>query len=230
MIDDPNSDASASDASRGDRRPLASRDTGWARALARQAVAFGLTPNAISMASLGFAAVAAIGFWMAAGSEGGVGAGWLLIAALGCQLRLLCNLIDGMVAIEGGLASATGAIWNEVPDRLSDVLVLAAAGVVADAPALGLAAAVASVLTAYVRELGHRLTGTADFGGWMAKPQRMAVVTLACVIAIGARLLGVAGDTVTFRVALGVVLLGAIWVALVRTRRLLHDLHAASSR
>ena len=43
--------------------------------------------------------------------------------------------------------------------------------------ALGLAAALAAMATAYVRALGRGLARTSDFRGPMAKQQRMAVVT-----------------------------------------------------
>ena len=43
------------------------------------------------------------------------------------QYGLLANLLDGLVAVEGGRRSPTGELFNEVPDRVSDVLVLAGA-------------------------------------------------------------------------------------------------------
>src|SRR5438105_2817615 len=47
----------------------------------------------------------------------------LYLTAAGCiQLRLLCNLLDGMVAIEGGFRSRSGEVFNELPDRVSDVV------------------------------------------------------------------------------------------------------------
>ena len=46
----------------------------------------------------------------------------LLLAALCIQLRLVCNLLDGMVAVEHGKGSPSGPIWNELPDRFADVL------------------------------------------------------------------------------------------------------------
>ena len=59
-----------------------------------------------------------------------LGTGWLaLIATAACvQLRLVCNLLDGMVAIEGGKSTATGALFNEIPDRLADPLFLVPLG------------------------------------------------------------------------------------------------------
>ena len=56
--------------------------------------------------------------------------GWLaFVATAACvQLRLLCNLLDGMVAIEGGKSTPTGALFNEIPDRLADALFLVPLG------------------------------------------------------------------------------------------------------
>jgi phosphatidylglycerophosphate synthase len=48
----------------------------------------------------------------------------MILSICGIQLRLLCNLLDGMVAIEGGFKTKTGEIFNELPDRLSDALIL----------------------------------------------------------------------------------------------------------
>jgi phosphatidylglycerophosphate synthase len=166
-----------------DRRPLASRNTGWARRLARWLVVTQVTPNQISAASLGFAALAGGAFWAAGATEGWARAGLLVAAALGCQLRLLCNLLDGMVAIEGGRQAPDGPFWNEMPDRIADILILAGLGLGAGAAALGWAAAALAVLTAYTREIGRAMGLASDFRGPMAKPQRMATVTVAALAA-----------------------------------------------
>lgn len=160
-----------------DRRPLASRDTGWARRASAWLARSGATPNGISMASIVFAMVgsAALMYWF--GTPG------LILCALCVQLRLLCNLMDGMVAIEGGRQTPVGAIYNEVPDRVADSLFLIALGYVAGEPWLGWLAALAAALTAYIRVLGGSVGLAQDFRGPMAKPQRMAVMTLACLLA-----------------------------------------------
>ena len=55
-----------------------------------------------------------------------VHAGLLLIAAAGfIQLRRLCNLFDGMVAVEGGFKTKSGELYNDLPDRFSGALILA---------------------------------------------------------------------------------------------------------
>lgn len=78
------------------------------------------------------------------------------------QGRLICNLLDGMVAVEGGLRSPVGAVFNDLPDRVSDSLILIGAGYglagfITYAPQLGWAAALMAVMTAYVRGARRQL-------------------------------------------------------------------------
>lgn len=158
------------------RRPLSSRKSAWAARLASWAVAKGITPNQISQASMGFAALGFLLYWLS--TNGGVlQFPALLLAAATVQARLVCNLIDGMVAIEGGKGANDGPFWNEAPDRISDLLFLTGAGLAAGIPALGLLAAALAIATAYVRELGRAEGFPPDFSGPLAKPQRMAVLT-----------------------------------------------------
>jgi phosphatidylglycerophosphate synthase len=165
------------------RRPLASRQSGWAAALTRKLAATSVTPNQISIASMVFAGLAGVAFWWAGSSADPVARAVLLVAAAAfCQLRLLCNLFDGMVAIEAGKSAPDGGFWNEFPDRVSDLLIFAGLGYGVGEPALGWAAAALAILTAYVRELGRACDLPADFSGPMAKPQRMALVTAAALV------------------------------------------------
>lgn len=166
------------------RRPLASRDSGWARSIARRLSAAAITSNQISMASMVMAALAGAGFWLAGTADAGWRAALLLAAALFCQLRLLCNLFDGMVAIEGGKQEPDGPFWNEFPDRIADILIFVGAGYGAGVPALGWAAAGLAVLTAYTRELGRSCGLPADFSGPMAKQHRMATITAAALLSL----------------------------------------------
>lgn len=166
------------------RRPLASRQTGWATRISRALARTSITPNQISMAGMVAALIAGGCFW-ASGNVAGAGRViLLLLAAAFVQARLLCNLFDGMVAIEAGRASPDGGFWNEFPDRVSDLLILMGAALSIHDPALGWAAVAFSFLTAYVRELGVTTGAGADFAGPMAKQHRMAVITAAAVISI----------------------------------------------
>jgi phosphatidylglycerophosphate synthase len=171
------------------RRPLKSRGSAWARRLAATLAEAGASPNLISALSVAFAILGASLFLWAGTSHGVARAVVLVLAALCIQLRLACNLLDGLVAVEHGQGSPSGPIWNELPDRFADVLFLAAAGYSAEVAGVhggvlfGWLAAVAALLTAYVRELGRGLGLPTDFSGPMAKPQRMAALTLTALIA-----------------------------------------------
>lgn len=181
-------------AAHGPRRELKSRNTAWAQALARRACASGITPNAISVFSIVFAALA-MTFYLIAPElpYAGTALAWLA-AALCIQGRLLCNLLDGMVAVEGGKASRIGPIYNEAPDRLADVLILVGAGYSSAVPPgviklfdvlpLGWSCAVLALGTAYLRVLQGSLTGKQSFIGPMAKQHRMAVLTAGTLLAI----------------------------------------------
>lgn len=158
------------------RRPIAARATGWARALSTALARSSITPNQISLISMFFAAVGAIVLvW-------GFSPWGLLLAAICVQLRLLCNLLDGMVAVECGKQTATGGLYNEFPDRVADSLLIVALGYAAMYPWLGWLGALLAALTAYVRVFGGSAGLDQDFRGPMAKPQRMAVLTVACLI------------------------------------------------
>ena len=161
------------------RRPLASRSTRWAGFLANAAARAGLTADGISILSLVFAAAGAAALLL-------LPQPWNLLAcAAGIQLRLLCNLLDGMVAVEGGRKSKLGVLYNEVPDRVADSLFLVALGYVCGIAWLGWLAALAAAVTAYIRVLGGTFGLAQDFRGPLAKQHRMAVMTAGCLLGIG---------------------------------------------
>ncbi len=165
------------------RRPLTSRNSAWAARLASWAVRKGLTPNQISQASMAFAATGFALYWLSTQGNGIVQFLCLILAAATLQARLVCNLIDGMVAIEGGRGAKDGPFWNEAPDRASDLLFFTGAGLAAGQPELGLLAACLAIATAYIRELGRAEGFPPDFSGPFAKPQRMAFLTAGTVLA-----------------------------------------------
>lgn len=206
------------------RRPLASRDACWAKSIARFLAGTGLTPNQISMASMGAAALAGLALWAQGQFASGSRPLLLILAASFCQLRLLCNLFDGMVAIEGGKRSPDGAFWNEFPDRVADLLVFVGAGYGVGVPALGWAAAAVAILTAYVRELGRACGLASDFSGPMAKQHRMALVTSAALLSLCDPLWQ--GDNQVLFVALWVIVVGSGVTVARRSIRLLAKLRA----
>ncbi len=170
----------------GSRRPLKSRNTRWAQTGARWLAKMGVRPNPVSVASVFFAAAAGAAFW-ASGHTSTLPPGmWLVIAAMLIQGRLLCNLLDGMIAIEGGFKTKSGEIYNELPDRFADLLIIGgtgyAAGATAWQPELAWIAAGLAVTTAYVRALGVAAGAAQKFHGPMAKPHRMALLTVAALV------------------------------------------------
>lgn len=207
-----------------DRRPLASRDTGWARRITQRLAATSLTPDRVSQLSMVAAALAGLFYLLAGHGEGAARGVWLVLAVVGCQARLLCNLLDGMLAIESGKASAEGAFWNEVPDRIADTLILIAVGYAVASPALGWAAAAMAIFTAYVRAFGQSCGQAADFTGPMAKPHRMALLSGATLLSLLAPLWG--GRDELLIAALWLIALGSlvtVWRRAWRLRRAMRE-------
>jgi phosphatidylglycerophosphate synthase len=161
------------------RRPIKSRDTHWAGAATDGLVNAGVTPNAISVFGM-FAAIGAgiIFYWTGITLDPVQRILWFCGGLL-CQVRLLCNLFDGMVAVARNSASAKGEIYNEVPDRVSDAAILIGLGYSFDGDVtLGYLAALTAVFVAYLRAMAGSTGAPNDFCGPMAKPQRMALVTM----------------------------------------------------
>lgn len=161
----------------GERRPIAARETAPARAAAAWLAGRGVPADAISAAGMVFGLLAGLSLALAPGE----GAWAWLAGALCVQLRLLANMLDGMVAVARNAASPQGELWNEVPDRVSDSAALIGLGWAAGDLALGLGAALAAMATAYVRALGKGAGAGSDFRGPMAKQQRMFIVTVAAL-------------------------------------------------
>lgn len=161
-----------------ERRPIQSRNTRWAEAGAGALVRLGASPNGISLFGMLVAALAGGAFFATGQTAGLAQRGWWLCGAALVQVRLLCNLFDGMVAVARKIASPRGELFNEVPDRVSDAMILVGLGYAATSqPELGYVAALCAVLVAYIRALVKSIGGGNDFRGPMAKSQRMALVT-----------------------------------------------------
>ncbi len=175
----------------------------------------GFSPNAVSLLGLVVALVGAIA----------IGLGWWWAGAVCVQMRLLFNMLDGLIAVEHGKGDKLGAFFNEVPDRLEDVVLLLATGFAVGGewgPGLGWTAALLALSTAYLRQVGGAMGLTQDFCGPLAKPQRMFVLTLALLVA---------GATADPRTALGVGLVVIVaGTALTAARRIVRLLAALKTR
>ena len=152
------------------RRPIKTRSQAWAHQLAERLAKAGLSPNQISLLGVGFSILGTLCLVNTHPVQSSpFFCGLLLIfSAITVQLRLLCNMLDGLVAVENGKKDKLGDLFNEVPDRIEDVLFVVATGYATGTSAgifLGWATALLSVGTAYVRLLGGSLGFKQNFCG-----------------------------------------------------------------
>jgi len=212
-----------------DRRPIATRNRKWAQDATAWLASQNVSPNAISIAGM-FACIVA-GIALALTSVSNYRILWL-IAAIGAQLRLTANMLDGMVAIASSRTSKTGELYNEVPDRISDAAVFIGAGFAwGGNVTLGYIATILAIFTAYVRAAGKIAGAPNEFCGPMAKQHRMFVITLVCVYAtITPR----SWQIVTFKysqiglmsLGLVVIVVGCVITVIRRLNRITHALGA----
>jgi phosphatidylglycerophosphate synthase len=210
------------------RRPIAGGFRGTAHGAVRFCVAHGIHADSISYASIGAAALAGLCFWRAGDSV------WLLLVApLFCYVRLWLNMLDGMVALASGHASPRGEILNDLPDRISDVLIfvgVAHSGLVS--PFSGYWAAIFALLTAYVGTLGQAVGVQREFSGPMSKPWRMAVLHAGAWCAAAATWLfessATSGLTLLDYTCL-LVVLGCVQTIAIRLTRILEALDAQTT-
>jgi phosphatidylglycerophosphate synthase len=175
-----------------------------------------------------FAAGAGAALYFSATFAGAQRALMLVLAVAGIQGRLLCNMLDGMVAIEGGRQTKSGEIYNDLPDRVADALIFICAGYAARMHSfgveLGYIAATLAVFTAYVRMLGGASGLKQSFIGPMAKQHRMFTLSLACVLSIFETRFLSAGTILW--AALIVINIGCIATSWRRTARIARELEA----
>ena len=200
-----------------------------AQGATRFCVRVGVHPDAISYFSIVVAAGAAFCFWQSSHHPP-----LLIVAPLFCSLRLWCNMLDGMVALAADEASRRGEILNDIPDRVSDVLIFVGAAHSGWMnPLFGYWAAIFSLGTAYVGMLGQAVAGQREFSGLMSKPWRMVALGL------GAWLTYVlyrwnSGNTIigglrSLEWACVIVIAGCLQTSAQRLARILHRLKAKSA-
>ena len=88
-------------------------------------------------------------------------------------------MLDGMVAIAAGRASPRGEVLNDLPDRVSDIIIFVGAAHSGWMdPLFGYWAAISALLAAYIGTLGQAVGGERQFAGIMSKPWRMVALHL----------------------------------------------------
>ena len=137
----------------------------------------------VAFASVAFAGVSAWTLDKAGRLIAGKPIGLLIAAAAGIQLRLLCSSLAGLLRTGTGPTRSMDDLYDEIADRIADVLVLVGAGYASRMMPwgleLGTAAAILAILTEHVRLLGGG-SRRATIGP-MTTRFRMVVMTLGCV-------------------------------------------------
>lgn len=206
------------------RRPIARGFRNTAESATRFCIRAGIHPDSISYASIIVAAAAAFCFWKSGGHP------WLLfVAPLFCYLRLWFNMLDGMVALASGKASWRGEILNDLPDRVSDVLIFA--GVAHSGwmnPLFGYWAAIFALLTAYVGMFGQAVGVQREFSGVMSKPWRMVALGVGAWITFARGSVPIHQFTILDLTCL-VVVAGCVQTMAIRLKRIMAALRAKSA-
>lgn len=212
-----------------ERRPIFGRKSKINNQIALKLVAMKVTPNQISILSMVFAGAAAYPLMMSARVAATSESVWcLILAAAFIGMRLYCNLIDGMMAIEGGKKTKSGVLFNELPDRVSDTLILLGLGY-ASGPGfveLGWSAALLAIATAYIRVFGGSCGLAQDFKGPMAKQHRMFTIIAACIL--GSLETAINTTSYSLRLALLIIVAGSILTCVRRVFKLRRQLENAS--
>jgi phosphatidylglycerophosphate synthase len=158
------------------RRPIAGLFRRTAAGAVNWCVRHRVHPDTVSYLSMVAAAAAGVCFWLS-DRRPWLTVPMLLLSPAFCYARLWMNMLDGMVAIASGKASLRGEILNDLPDRVSDVLIFA--GVAHSrlcSPFTAYWAAIFALLTAYVGMFGQAVSTHREFSGVMSKPWRMVAL------------------------------------------------------
>jgi phosphatidylglycerophosphate synthase len=204
------------------RRPIKARSIGLIQRFAKWLASTSVTPNQISVGSVVFSLLVPIAFWFLASGTWAAS----ILALLGIQLRLMCNLLDGMVAIEGAKKSPLGNVYNEFPDRIADTAILMGVALIAPSDptllVLAITASFLAVMTAYTRVLGAAVGTKHYFSGPMAKQHRMAILS-GTVIALPL-LGGYIEPSNVMKITLSIICIGCVATVIRRLRQVSREL------
>lgn len=208
------------------RRPIANLFRRTAHAAVRVAVKLGIHPDVFSYGSIVSAALAAWFFWRSTNHPR-----YLAVGVAFALFRLWLNMFDGMVALAAGKASKRGEIINDLPDRISDVIIfvgVAHSGWCRPFPAYWVA--MAALIVAYVGLFGQAVGVQREFSGVMAKPWRIVVLSVGALatmfLVLGDRPFWFGGFTV-LDWAHFIILAGCVQTVAIRLSRIFRALEQA---
>ncbi len=140
---------------------------------------------------------------------------WLWLVPPSLILRLLLNLLDGLVARGLGVADALGEVKNEFGDRIADAAIFLGIcfGGYAD-PRLAALTIALILCISYLGILGKAVTGARLYGGVFGKGDRMITLAAFTIYPI------LTGDLASYNVYLAAATLAASVTILQRLRSL----------
>ncbi len=132
----------------------------------------GLSPNAVSLISLGFAIAAAGAFILAEPI-------WYFIGGLFVFLNGWLDLVDGALAREQELASPQGDLLDHVIDRYADLIIIGGLAASAGSFALGFLAVTGVLMTSYLGTQIQAVGLGRAYGGLVGRADRLVLMGLA---------------------------------------------------
>ncbi len=170
----------------------------------------GIRPDAITLAAIPVAALAGLAILVSPTTPLA-----LLIVPVAAATRLILNLLDGALARRTAATHPRGAFYNELGDRLGDVLMLAPVAFVPGShPPTVLLGVTMAVLASFTSVATSAAGGPRTYRGILSKPGRMAllVVSAIVVVLVGPEGWGPFGPVLLIGTTL--TLLERIWIAL----------------
>ncbi len=137
-----------------------------------------VSPDLINLGGIVTSVVMVVSFWLAQEAHG-----WLILSAICVPLRLAMNALDGQVARALEVDDPLGEAKNELSDRLADAITFGGLCFITVIPLyLSIPALVLTLLIGYMGILSKAITGVREYAGIMAKPDRVIVIAIACLL------------------------------------------------
>jgi len=154
-------------------RPLAER---MLRPFVSAADTVGLSPNGVSVLSLGVAGVAAAAFVTGEPQ-------WYAVGGLLVLLNGWLDLVDGALARRQGIASDGGDLLDHVIDRYADLIIIGGLAAGVDSFALGFLAVTGVLMTSYLGTQIQAVGLGRAYGGLVGRADRLVLITIAGLVA-----------------------------------------------
>ncbi len=138
----------------------------------------GLTPNSVSVLSLGVALAAAGGFLLAEPR-------WYVVGSLLVFANGWLDLIDGALARRQEVASDAGDLLDHVIDRYADLTIIGGLAAGVGSFALGFLAVTGVLMTSYLGTQIQAVGLGRSYGGLVGRADRLALIGIAGFAAAG---------------------------------------------